>query len=206
MHEKWQEAQKFELDWHLYQQFNTYNEETKQYTYASLMGLNYYKTNYYGQIGWDFGEDSLIDIGGGESSILLKSKARKRTVLDPLMDRFPKWIRERYDCAGIEIISSKAEDFDSGLYDCVLIYNVLEHTDDPEKIIKNARKISKVIRIFEWLDTPTNIGHIHTLTEANLNKWLGGVGKVGTVDREGCTGKSFFGVFKGENYVKSSSK
>lgn len=196
----WKKAQEFEIDWHLNQQFNTYNEQTKQYTYASLMGLDYYKTDYYGQIGWDLGDISVLDIGSGEQSILLKTKAGKRTVLDPLMDKFPTWVGERYKEAGIETICSPAEDFTKGSYDCVLIYNVLEHVIDPKKIIDNALELGKVVRIFEWVGNTTNIGHIHSLKQAELDEWLGGEGKVEVIKRGGANGKAYYGIFKGRNY------
>ena len=57
---KWVKAQEWEKDWHLTQQFNSYNEETKQYMYASKMGLDEFKVNYYGQIGWDFGDKKVL--------------------------------------------------------------------------------------------------------------------------------------------------
>ena len=34
--DKWKKAQQYEIDWHRNQQFNSYNEETKQYIYADV--------------------------------------------------------------------------------------------------------------------------------------------------------------------------
>jgi len=198
---EWEKAQEFEKGWHDNQQFNTYNEETKQYAYASLMGLDQYKTNYYNQIGWDFGDRHIVDIGGGEQSILLKSKAPIRVVVDPC--KYPGWTILRYEEAGIHFINKKAEDFETiETYDMCFIYNCLQHTEDPEKIIQNARKICKTLHIFEWVDTGLSEGHIHDLKEEKLNLWLGGIGQTKQLNQDGLFGKCYFGVFLGEHYGK----
>ena len=197
----WEKAQEFELDWHQKQQFNTYNEQTKQYIYASKMGLDIYKTNYYNQIGWDFGDKSVIDIGGGEQSILLKSKAKLRTVIDPL--DYAEWIKMRYKEAGIVFHQYKAEDESvPAKHDIALIYNCLQHTEDPAKIIENVKEISKEIHIFEWIDQGISEGHIHNLTEAKLNRWLKGEGKVEQLNQYPCIGKAYYGIFPGLLYNK----
>jgi len=192
----WQKAQKWEKEWHFSSQFNLYNEETKQYIYASKMGLDRYKTNYFNQIGWDFGDKKVIDIGGGEQSILLKSKAKERVVIDPLP--YARWINIRYIEAGIEFKQIKAEELTVGKYDIALIYNVLQHTEDPAKIIENVKKISKEIHIFEWVDTGISEGHIHNLTEVKLNDWLNGEGKVENINQYPCVSKAYYGIFKGK--------
>ena len=204
MTSKWKQAQAYELDWHRKQQFNTYNEQTKQYIYASKMGLDKYKTDYFGQIGWNFGDKTIIDIGGGEQSILLKSKAKRRTVIDPL--HYADWIKMRYIKAGINFAQCKAEELDDlpeyVEYDIALIYNVLQHTEDPAKIIKNVRKISKEIHIFEWIEKKLSPGHIQYLTENKLNNWLKGEGKVEFINQYPCVGQAYMGIFKGNLYEK----
>ena len=81
------------------------------------------------------------------------------------------------------------------IFDECWIYNVLQHCDVPRKIIQNARKASKLIRIFEWIETGTNEGHIHDLTEKDLNKWLKGEGKVEQLNESGCVGQAYYGIF-----------
>jgi 2-polyprenyl-3-methyl-5-hydroxy-6-metoxy-1,4-benzoquinol methylase len=194
----WQDAQKWEADWHKSQQFNTYNEETKQYVYASKMGFDPFKIDYYGQISWDFKDKTIIDMGGSGQSILLKCRAKEKTVVDPILPS--NWMLERYKEAGIMFENTKGELFlTSKIFDIGIIYNVLQHTDDPELILKNMRSYCREIHIFEYIETGTNIGHIHNLKEDLLNKWLGGYGK----DEEGSGtvgGKFYYGIFKGEKY------
>lgn len=192
----WEEAQKWELDWHLNNRF-IYREELKQEVYAEKMGLNIDYPDY------NLGDKKIIDIGGGECSMLLKFIGGvNKTVVDPLMSQYPRWIIQRYDDSMISSFREKAEslvpnlgDITNKKFDEAWIYNVLQHTEDPKKIIENAKKLAKTIRIFEWIETPITDGHIHTLHAGELNEWLGGEGQIGTVQEKGCYGLCYYGVF-----------
>lgn len=177
---------------------NTFGEEAKQITYAHYMGLE----NIRGPRGewpcFDMKSASVVDIGGGPCSMLLKTiNAKNKTVIDPC--GFPKWIDARYFAAEIEWIQSPAEHcFVSIKFDEVWIYNTLQHVIDPEAVIKNSfdlLKDSGRIRIFEWIHVPVSIGHPHFLTEIGLSSWLGRGGKVDNIDCNGAVGKAFFGTF-----------
>jgi hypothetical protein len=194
----WIQANQWERQWHG-NCANSYNEETKQYIYAHHMGLDQYATNYYGQRGWDFGDQIVADIGCGPYSILLKSKARIKISIDPCP--YPEWVKMRYSAADVLFKNSKAEDmeFDDIIDECI-IYNCLQHTEDPELIIKKAKQFSKLIRLFEWIDEPVSDGHIHTLTEEKLNAWLQGQGKVIHLDQNPCVGLAYAGIFPGDHY------
>ena len=174
---------------------NTYNEETKQLVYAKKMGIKQITVN---GDPYHFDTEGLriLDIGGGPSSMLLKAVGWKMAiVIDPCA--YPIWVSMRYTEAGIFYGQETGEeipyDFPQKL-DEVWIYNVLQHTKDPEKIIENAKRVGKVIRIFEWIDHEANEMHPHTLTEENLNKWLGKEGQVGYLNESGCVGKFYSGV------------
>lgn len=162
------------------------------------MGLDPYQTNYYQQIGWDFKNETVVDVGGGEQSILLKSKAKRRVVVDPL--EYPDWIKMRYKEAGIEFLQIRGEDMKfEEPFDIGLIYNCLQHTENPQKIIQNMRECCKVIRLFEWVEAGITDGHIHDLTEESLNEWLGGYGKVEQLDWYPCP--AYYGLFKGNHFT-----
>lgn len=203
----WEEANKWENEWHG-NCVNSYNEETKQYIYAHYMGLDKYATNYYGQRGWDFGNQTILDMGCGPYSLLLKSKAKVKVGVDPCP--YPEWVGMRYEAADVFTYEMKGEDFilpygkpdTKPYYDEVLLYNCLQHTEDPAKICQNIRQISKIIRVFEWVDTGIADGHIQDLTESKLNKWLGGEGKVEFINQSPVVGKAYYGVFKGNHYEK----
>ena len=210
MLDTWKTAQVWEAEWHG-NCINSYGEEEKQLIYAEKMGLirtpdN--KTPYR----FDLQGKSILDIGGGAYSLLLKCVNHKDSmVTDPLMFEYPKWVTERYKEAGInytslageEILEAKEDNINDDLkidFDEVWIYNVLEHTYDPKKIIENALELSKVVRIFEWLNTPPSEGHPQTLKEKELNEWLGGEGKTEVIKRGRANGLGYYGVFKGRHY------
>lgn len=197
----WKDEQHFEADW-WGNCINTYHEETKQQVYAKKMGLHYDMVNgKYPVI--DLKGKSILDIGGGPVSMLLKCINRGETmVVDPC--DYPKWIDERYKEANIGYMRSKGEDIPTippiNFVDEVWIYNVLQHVDDPKLIIENAKKVSKIIRIFEWIDNGVSPGHPHDLKEIRLNKWLNGIGKVEELNESGCHGRAYYGIFLGDHY------
>ena len=196
----WKTAQEWERQWHD-NCANSYNEETKQYVYARKMGLDEFK--FYDEasrVFWNFGADkSVIDIGGGAYSLLLKSFAKERSVVDPC--EYPDWVRRRYSQCGINYFQVPAEFLDQGVelpvkkYDIALIYNCLQHTIDPKKIIDNVKAIANEVRIFEWVETGTNIGHPHELKAEDLDQWLGGTGKVEQINENGAVGLCYYGIF-----------
>lgn len=191
--DKWKKAQEWELLWHG-DAANLFHEEEKQLVYADRMGLKFTwntKTPYV----LDLGGKSVIDIGAGPCSLLLKAENFSRAyAVDPLMNRFPSWVRERYRTHGIEPIAECGEDVDLPVADEVWIYNTLEHVRDPEKVARNAVRLGRVVRVFEWIDTYVNEGHIHVLTEDKLREWFGN-GTVENMNELGCYGPAFYGVF-----------
>lgn len=176
---KWQgSVQKFEADW-WGDCANTYGEETKQIAYAKVMGLD--PGPWKGGDkwpAWDFGGKTVLDVGGGPSSMLLKSRFTHGIVVDPCP--YPDWVTARYEAHDIEHYRQAAEDWlpslDENEIDVALIYNVLQHTLDPEAICREMRLAAKEVRIFEWVDLEPHPGHPHELHAAELAQWLDGDG------------------------------
>lgn len=196
---KWEEAQEWESNW-WGNCGNTCWEDVKQMELAKYLGLQI-KPNAYTNYRIPLDGQSVLDIGGGPSSLLLKCENVKGTVVDPC--DYPNWVGQRYKECGIEYIQQKGEDIDTTRrYDSVWIYNCLQHTDDPKKIIKNAQKVGKIIRLFEWIETGTNEGHLHSFNRAFFDKHLKGEGKVVNLSSNGLFGMAYYGVFLGDNYEK----
>lgn len=173
----------------------TFVEEQKQFFYATRMKLPFID---YPLSSIDFQGKSVIDIGAGATSLLLKShNYSKAYAVDPLMDKFPSWVSDRYKSVGITPIALCGEDVDtSWQFDEALIYNCLQHTKDPEVIIHKALRIAKTVRIFEWVDVPSDDLHPHILTEENLNKWFGATGMTEAVNEPYMfTATCWYGVF-----------
>lgn len=173
---------------------NTFGEEAKQIVYAHRMGL----VNEPQAGKWpvyDLSGRSVIDLGGGPASMLLKCVNRPHAlVVDPCP--YPSWIRQRYAQAGIGYVQSEAEGYrDAFFRDEAWCYNVLQHVVDPEEVIATARAQAGMLRIFEWIETETNVGHPHTLHASELNDWIGAVGSVDFVNENGAVGLAYYGAF-----------
>lgn len=196
----WKDEQHFEADW-WGSCLNTYGEETKQLSYFKRMGLKAEsRDGKYPVI--DLTGKTIIDIGGGPVSLLLKCvNFEHGMVIDPCM--YPEWIKARYKIAKIDYLRAMAEEtfwVPKFRVDEVWIYNVLQHVESPKKIIENAKEAGMIIRIFEWIEMPPSPGHPHTLTSKKLNTWLEGEGKVEDINENGCHGKCYYGIFKGNHY------
>jgi hypothetical protein len=191
------EHQTYERDW-WGNCVNTFGEEAKQITYAWNMGLANIPNSYTGA--WpqyDLEGKSVLDIGGGPTSMLLKTiNGTMLTVVDPCP--YPPWINARYSAVGISYFQEPGETFNAGhLFDECWIYNVLQHVEDPEKCIGTAIRHAQTLRIFEWVNTPPTLGHPHTLTKENLDLWIGNGanGTVGWTTENTAVGEAYYGAF-----------
>ena len=194
---QWEEAQVFERDW-WGNCANTVWEDVKQMNLAKYLGLKIVP-NAYTNFRIPLSGQSVLDIGGGPSSILLKCENVSGTVIDPC--NYPEWVGMRYKEAGINYHRIKGEDIPINLeYDEVWIYNVLQHTQDPKCFVEKALAVSGIIRVFEWVEIGTNDGHPHSFTKEILEGYFKGEGKVVNLNSGGLYGKAFYGIFLGEHY------
>lgn len=186
----WSETQEIEHDW-WGNCTNTYTEETKQQVYAEKMGIRRFHSNGV----WYFSTPGkkVIDIGGGPVSILLKCFNVQGTIVDPF--RYPKWIKERYLTAGITVKSIKAEDFVESGWDEVWMYNLLEHVEDPAKVVMNARHAGNILRVFDWLATEQRGSHRHVLSKSMLDDLYQAEGTVEILGANECFGSCYYGAF-----------
>jgi hypothetical protein len=171
----------------------TFGEEAKQISYAHRMGLVNEP-----QMGkwpvYDLRGSSVVDLGGGPVSMLLKCVGGNGVVVDPCP--YPQWVADRYQAAEIDYRVETAEGFrlPDRFSEC-WIYNVLQHVEDPEKVVASAKANAYLLRIFEWVETETNIGHPHTLHADELNQWVGGTGTLEQINENGAVGLCYYGVF-----------
>ena len=183
------ESHEWELNWHKTFPFHYY-EQMKQEVYAEKMGLEIDYPD------MDLKGKKILDLGAGPVSMLLKYRNHKESVVaDPLMDKFPEWVRMRYKESGLTSLAIKGEELNLTEFDECWSYNVGQHTQEVEKYFRNLLKAAKIVRIFEWVETGTSEGHLHNLHEKDLNKWLGGIGKVEKINDGGAHGLCYYGVF-----------
>lgn len=174
---------------------NTWHEEEKQFAYASRMGLLALWRGAHPPV-FDIGGRSVVDVGGGPVSLLLKCQNKGRAVVvDP--SAFPEWVLARYSHCDIEYwrMEGESPSFSGYTFDEVWIYNTLQHVVDPIKVIENAKDIAKTLRIFEWIDIEPYDGHPHLLTELLLDEAIGSKGFTSRVDERGAVGRAYYGVF-----------
>jgi len=200
----WDHHQEWEKNW-WGDCTHTYAEEQKHVEYSRMMGLEIIVGRGQWPV-WDLQGRNVLDIGGGPVSMLLKAYNRgpRCMVSDPC--QYPEWVHQRYNIAGIGYRKYAGEDLKPSLerdleggFDEVWIYNVLQHTQDPELIISNAWEFAPVIRLFEWIDIPPHEGHPHELKKVLLDYWLGSPGYTEWFDNskgDGMMGHGYGGRFE----------
>jgi len=185
---------------------NTLDNQLKQQCYVKYMGLNEYATPASGQrgqhlYGFDLKGKSILDVGGGPVSLLLRCYNFSRAVVvDPC--NFPSWVVERYKLAGIEFINQKAEGvtFDQK-FDEAWIYNCLQHVQDPVKVVNMAIASAHKIRVCEpRCEVGLGLAHPHNLTKENLDGLFHKVGTAESIPLTEVRGQvptklSYYGIF-----------
>ena len=165
--------------------------------YMRELGIFSDYSGIYGETGdLDFKQKKILDVGGGTASILLRanggptrdsdakyswgSSGKNKTmsdgvVIDPV--NIPPYAKQRYEHFGINFINDKAENVGKyynvySYFDECIIYNCLQHVEDPIKILDNVCKISKKIRISEPINVETDSLHLHTFTTYYFEKYF----------------------------------
>ena len=72
----------------------------------------------------------------------------------------------------IPIMSTMAEKVDFSECDEVWLFNVLQHTKEPEKIVSRAKK-GRIVRYFEPINYETDDAHLHNFTLKDFEGWFG---------------------------------
>lgn len=160
----WQAAQAGERKFHVEALDWRPAEAVKRAAYAELMGIG------------SAPHGKVLDIGcGPESLLLVTPHAAGSAGLDPL--RFTDEDEAKYAAHGITRFIQPAEEplpEDAGVFDEAWVYNCLQHTIDPAKVLDNLKGRVKVVRIFEWCNIPTDTLHLHMLTVEKLREWMAG--------------------------------
>jgi glycosyltransferase involved in cell wall biosynthesis/SAM-dependent methyltransferase len=176
-HEDWIPHQKWEADWWGLEDESSYDsprwqdERGKQEEYARLMGLSFDPS---GSVIYMPSKD-ILDVGCGPISLLSRVHLVRRGYLrgiDPLP--MSEITLSRYRNCGVDVLHMKAEDMPLDVtFDEVWIYNCLQHTQDPHKILQKVAQLGRAVRVFEWIDIEgPHMGHPQKLTEAMFLKYF----------------------------------
>lgn len=200
----WEEAQKEELDfWNA--PGSELGEQLKQLAYAKYLGLEFMHDGNSPYVIEKAGK-KILDVGGGPVSLLLKTTANPndyRLIADPC--HYPEFVRSRYADSGIdywitpgELLHGDIESFDE-----VWMYNVLQHTTNPQKIFNNiydALNDGGQFRFLDWVNTPTNVAHPITMSVEDVRRMVVKAGFSDEVyttfmNENGAVGDIAYGIF-----------
>jgi hypothetical protein len=170
---------------------NTLGEEVRQLLYAQKMGLVRMETQKSPFI-FDMKGASVVDIGGGPVSLLLKCINVSGTVIDAGV--YPKWVHERYKTANITHVVEAAENLAVIGHDEAWVYNSLQHTVNPSIVLTNAKRAAKTVRIFQWINTIVSQDSPHILTRKFFDNILEVDGTVETINLFGYVGYGYYAV------------
>jgi hypothetical protein len=170
---------------------NTLGDEIRQLLYAEKMGLVRTETRKSPFL-FDMNGASVIDIGGGPVSLLLKCINVSGVVIDP--GPYPDWVYDRYRAAGIRYVVELGENLNVIGHDEAWIYNSLQHTVNPYLVIDNAKRAAKTVRVFQWINTLVSEDSPHVLTRNLLDKALDIKGTVEAINLFGYIGYAYHGV------------
>lgn len=92
-------------------------------------------------------DESVIDVGCNDGSVLSTIKAKKRVGID-----YDPSVIARGQARGLNLIIANALEFDTSGFDVAILSHVLEHIDDPKDLLRSikAARIYVEVPDFEW--------------------------------------------------------
>lgn len=112
---------------------------------------------------------SVLDLGGGPLPLaaLFALPVASYTVVDPLP------VVEQLTYPMLRIVAP-AETYFGPPVDEVWGYNVLQHVIDPAAVLRSAKEHGRLVRWFDWVDTPIEDHHPHSLSADWLREQFDG--------------------------------
>lgn len=162
--QRWLDAQHEELNDHIN---GNYNLNFYNNIYNNIFSLLKINNN-------EFEDKTIIEVGPALYPCLVNVKTQKSIVIEPLFDFFPPHIKSLYSINNIACITQPLEEIEDNLFNCdeIWVFNIMQHIIDPDLFIDKCIMLSKIIRIFEPIDCPTNNSHPHTYSiDYFLNKF-----------------------------------
>jgi hypothetical protein len=176
--DRWEEAQTEELKEHIISSYdiNFYNNMYKNiFNYLNIFDFVSFK------------DKTIVEVGPAFYPALLEIETKKSIVVEPLFDKFDETIKLKWKNKNIVCYSTLLEQVTSEHIECdeIWIFNVMQHIMEPDLFLQKSIDCSKIIRIFEPINWPTNTAHPHSYSfeyftnkfknfEHNLSTYKGG--------------------------------
>lgn len=184
---RWEEAQIGEKIYHIAESIEkSYNH------YRDTYG-HYFK---YLGIEKDLAGKSIVEIGPGRiAGLLFCHNYSKSYIIEPTEYED---IDHLYQSKDLEIIKETTEECEFPKVDEVWIFNLMQHVQDPDLLIKKCKENSKIIRFFEPTDLPINNEHPFSFSKQDFEDYFGNC--VFDYEPSGIPGfhgaKCVYGVYK----------
>lgn len=132
----------------------------------------------------NFSDKKILDVGGGPASLLLRTNNTKGNCHDGIIEGViidPVIITEhqldRYKYFNLNFINDKGENIDlyyndKNHFDETIIYNCLQHVENPIEILDKITHISKRIRLSEPINASTDEAHLHEFTSKYFDDYF----------------------------------
>jgi hypothetical protein len=110
----------------------------------------------------------VAEFGCGPQGMVLETPlaAPGSLAIDPLT--FLPEDEARYEKAGMVRLRHAGELPVGHPFEESWVCNVLQHTVNPDAVLAQAVTATRAVRLFEWVDVPTDELHLHVLTEGRL--------------------------------------
>lgn len=111
----------------------------------------------------------VAEFGSGPLGMILETPlaAPGSLAIDPLT--FLPEDEARYEKAGMQRLVTPGEWVPEEVaFEEAWICNCLQHTMDPDAVIRAALRATSAVRVFEWVNVPPDRLHLHTLTEGRI--------------------------------------
>lgn len=184
---RWEEAQIGEKIYHI--------EESVKESYEHYR--NTYD-HYFKYLGIDKNLDgkSIVEIGPGRiAGLLFCHNYSKSYIIEPTDYED---IDHLYQSKDLEIIKETTEECEFPKVDEVWIFNLMQHVQDPDLLIRKCKENSKIIRFFEPIDLPVNNEHPFSFSKKDFEDYFGSC--VSDYEPSGIPGfhgaKCVYGVYK----------
>lgn len=157
----WEQAQRAERKYHDESPANffEYMDSYRQYLKHFMLDFNSFK------------DCTVLEIGPADFPCVRYLKGIKEaTVIEPMPSE--RLAKELSHCPA-KLVKWPAEEVDFPEVDFTILFNVLQHVQDPYIIVEKAKRVSKRILFFEPLENGLSDTHLWNLTPRMFTDWFG---------------------------------